>query len=108
MMDANLPAHSLNPRYATTEELQVRMGEQLRRLRMERNLEQRTLAAQAGVGLNTLRRLELGQGSSVQALIRVLRALGREEWLATMAPVATINPLNLTQRATPRQRVRRG
>ena len=36
-----------------------------------------------------------------------MRALGREEWLETIAPVATINPLALTRKAESRQRASR-
>jgi hypothetical protein len=37
----------------------------------------------------------------------VLRALGREDWLKTIAPVATINPLTMPRAATPRLRARK-
>jgi transcriptional regulator with XRE-family HTH domain len=78
----------------------------LRAQRLERNLEQATLADRAGVSVNVVKRLESGQGSSVRSLVAVLRALGRESWLNTLAPVATINPLTLPRAAKLRQRVR--
>lgn len=94
--------------YATIAELEGQLGMSLRQLRLERNLEQATLAERAGVGLRSLQRLEAGQGSTTRTLLSVLRALGREEWVKTIAPVATINPLTMPRAAHPRQRVRKG
>lgn len=54
--------------------------------------------------MRALRNLETGNGSSLRVLVQVVRALGRESWLETIAPVATINPLMLTREAKPRQR----
>jgi len=51
-----------------------------------------------------LRNLESGNGSSLRTLILVLRILGREQWLETITPVPTINPLMVTRQAKPRQR----
>lgn len=92
------------PLFATTEELEVQLGARLRALRLERNLDQATLAARAGVSLNALKHLEGGRGSTLKTLMSVLRALDRLEWFDTIAPVATINPLTMPRAATPRQR----
>jgi len=88
----------------TPEEMEAALGERLRTLRLTRNLDQRILAERAGVSLKTLRSLELGNGSTLGTLMRVLRALGREEWLHSVAPVATIHPLALNRHDAPRQR----
>lgn len=90
--------------HLTTEEMESDLGERLRDLRLHRNLTQKTLAERAGVSPGALRNLEGGAGTTVTTLIRVLRALGREEWLDTVAPIATINPLTLGRDAQPRQR----
>jgi transcriptional regulator with XRE-family HTH domain len=89
---------------AAVADLEAELGSKLRLLRLDRNLDQVTLAARAGVGLNSLKRLELGHGSTMHTLISVVRALDREEWLKTVAPVATINPLTMPRSAKPRQR----
>lgn len=94
--------------YLTTIDLEEKLGSKLRHLRLDRNMEQATLAARAGVSLNALKRLELGRGSTTHTLLSVLRALGRESWLDTIAPIATINPLTMTRAAKPRQRAREG
>lgn len=88
----------------TLDELEIDLGEKLKRLRLNKNWDQKTLAARAGVSVRALRNIEAGQGSTVKTLLSVIRALGRESWLDTVAPVATVNPLTLTSRAS--QRVR--
>lgn len=95
------------PIYANVADLEARLGTSLRRLRLDQNLEQAALAERAGISLRSLQRLELGQGSTTHTLISVLRALGREDWLDTVAPVPTINPLTMTRAAKPRQRAGR-
>ncbi|AVK72232.1 XRE family transcriptional regulator [Cupriavidus necator] len=88
----------------TLEELECEVGCSLRRLRINRNLEQAVLAKRAGVSVRALRNLELGNGSTLHTFISVVRALGRQGWFGTIGPVATINPLMLTRTAEPRQR----
>jgi transcriptional regulator with XRE-family HTH domain len=97
------PGHS-GPAYGTIPDLEVELGGKLRLLRLDRNLDQATLAERAGVSLSSLKRLELGHGSTTHTLISVLRALEREEWLKSLAPVPTINPLTMPRTAQPRQR----
>lgn len=88
----------------TTEEVELELGERLKALRLNKNLDQKTVAERAGISVRALRNIEGGQGSSVKTLVSVLRALGRQEWLTTVAPIATINPLTLTRDAQTRQR----
>lgn len=92
---------------STPSEMELGLGERLKALRLSRNLDQKTLAERAGISVRALRSLEAGQGSTIKTLVCVLRALGRQEWLNTIAPVATINPLALTREAQPRQRASR-
>ena len=105
-MEANKsqPELRIGSAYATVSDLEGQLGASLRLLRLDRNLEQATLAERAGISLRSLQRLELGQGSTTHTLISVLRALGREDWLKTIAPVASINPLTMPRTAKPRQR----
>jgi len=84
--------------------LEAQLGASLRALRLDRNIEQAKLAERAGVSLSALKNLESGRGSTLKILLSVLRALGREDWLKTIAPVATINPLTMTKTASPRRR----
>jgi len=93
--------------YPTAADLEARIAEAIRACRLDRNIDQATLAARAGISLTAVKRLEAGHGSTVRTLVSVLRTLGRESWLDTLAPVATINPLTMTQAARPRQRARK-
>ncbi len=95
-----------DPAHATLGDLEAKLGSKLRQLRLDENIEQATLAQRAGVSLNSLKRLERGRGSTTHTMLSVLRALGREGWLETIAPVATINPLTMSRAAKPRQRAR--
>jgi len=88
----------------TVEELEADLAEKLKALRLSQNLDQVTLAERAGISERALRNLENGAGSTIKTLISVLRTLGRQEWLDTVAPVATINPLTLTRGVKARQR----
>ncbi|OGR88405.1 MAG: hypothetical protein A3J74_05560 [Elusimicrobia bacterium RIFCSPHIGHO2_02_FULL_57_9] len=91
---------------STPEELAQTIGENIRSLRLQKNLTQQALATQAGVSLSALRHLESGQGANLGTLIRVVRALDKQEWLQTLAPRITINPLHMTPSLAARQRAR--
>lgn len=93
------PAHTL-------EELEVLLGEHLRNLRLNRNIDQKTLSARAGISCRALQNLEAGSGSTIKTLIAVVRSLDREDWLDGIAP-ATINPLTMLRAGGQRQRAGR-
>lgn len=87
-------------------ELSKRLGEQLKALRLRKNWTQDALAERANVALNVVRHLESGDGATVGGLLRVVRALGRTDWLDSIGPEIGISPmlaLKQSQR-TPRQR----
>ena len=92
-------------KFKTPEELEALFGQQLRNLRIIRNLTQNELAERAGVALNAVKRLESGQTSTTKSLVKVLKALNRAEWLDTLAPQVTVNPLDKVIQKTPRQKV---
>ncbi len=86
-----------------TDEWLARLGDALRSLRLAQNLGQTELAQRAGVGRSAIQNLETGHGT-LSTLVRVVRALGREDWLASLAAQPTINPLHLVRHANKRQR----
>lgn len=85
----------------------VTLGAHLRSLRLRQGVDQRTLAARAGVALNAVKNLESGQNSTIRSLLLVLRALGREDWINSLAPQVSISPLEILERKTPRRRASR-
>jgi len=88
----------------TPEEIEVEFGQQLRDLRLRRNIDQRQLAGQAGVALNAVKNLENGKGATLTSLVKVLRSLGRADWLETLAPTVGISPMQMLKAGQPRQR----
>jgi transcriptional regulator with XRE-family HTH domain len=92
--------------FKSIEDLQVSLGDQLQAMRLAKNLDQRTTAEKAGISEKALRNLEAGRGSTVESLLRVLKALDSLEGIDLLAPKPTVNPLSLLRDAKARQRVR--
>ena len=93
--------------FSTPKELQHQLGERLKRLRLSRNLDQRTTAEKAGISEKALRNLETGRGSTVETLLRVLKALDSLQGIDLLAPETSVNPLDLLRQSKPPQRARR-
>ncbi len=91
----------------TPTELRALLGARMRALRLSANLDQQETALRAGISVRALRNLEAGTGSSVDTLLRVLKALDALAGLAALAPEPTVNPLALLRRQAPQRRVRR-
>jgi DNA-binding XRE family transcriptional regulator len=89
-------------------ELQAVLGSQLQELRIAKNLDQITTAEKAGISEKALRNLEAGRGSSIETLVRVLKALDSLEGLRMLAPKPSVSPLALLRHSgRVRRRVRR-
>ena len=93
--------------FKTPSELQIALGERVRRLRLSRNIDQRAIAEKAGVSEKALRNLEAGRGSTVGTLLRTLKALDYLQGMEMLAPEVTVDPIALLRRVKPQQRVRR-
>ena len=93
--------------FQTPKELQVALGERVRRLRLARNADQRATAGKAGISEKALRNLEAGRGSTVETLLRTLKALHALEGIEMLAPEVTVDPLALLHNSKPPRRVRR-
>ena len=84
----------------TTQEWQATLGEWIRDSRLARGIDQRTLAQQADVSERALRNFESGSGSTLSTVIRVVRALDRENWLAALDEgAAGPSPIELLRQA---------
>ncbi len=92
---------------STPQELEIMLGESLKALRLQKNLDRKTLCAQAGISENALRHLEGGQGATIKTLVRIIKALDRESWLAGIAPEVSVNPLHMIRQKPQRQRASR-
>jgi transcriptional regulator with XRE-family HTH domain len=94
-------------KFTKTEELEALVGEGIRAARLRQNISQAALADTAGIALGSLRNLENGLGATVATLVRALRALKREDWLASLQPPVAISPMRLLTTKQPRQRARK-
>jgi len=90
-----------------TRDLASLLGTQIRRLRLRQNIDQLTLAERAGIALNAVKNLESGKGGTVRSLLNVLRTLGREDWLQSLAPQVSISPLRALEGRPARRRASR-
>ena len=90
----------------TDEALLKLLGERLARLRLAKNLTQQQLAEQAGLGLRTVQRLELGAAATqLSGFVRVCRVLGLVERFEAFVPEETASPMEqLKQLGRKRQR----
>jgi transcriptional regulator with XRE-family HTH domain len=86
------------------------LGGQIRTVRLRQNLTQAEVARRANIDRTTVGRIESGDGGSIGSLVQIARALGREDWLDSFAPVApTVSPmeqLRERQRREAKQRQR--
>ncbi len=100
-------AHNIDFALASSEQIETALCARLERIRLARNMTQVQLAVEAGVSPRTVRRLEKGQGVSLDTFIRVLRALGIQENLAALLPDPSVRPIEQVAGArTQRRRAR--
>lgn len=88
----------------TAKEWESELGRQLKELRLRRNYTQARLAEESGISLNVIKKIENGKGGTINAMIKILKIMGREEWLATLSPSVSISPIQMLKSRTPRQR----
>jgi transcriptional regulator with XRE-family HTH domain len=95
-------------RHITVQEWEGVLGDQIRRTRIARNLDQAQVAALADISIGAVSNLERGKGSSLRTLIAVLRVLERTDWIESLAPAVTVSPLQLlrSKQREPRPRMR--
>ena len=81
------------------------LGERLAQLRLAKNLTQGQLAEQAGLGLRTVQRLELGASATqLSGFLRVCRVLGLVERLDLLIPEAVASPMAQLKQAGRKRR----
>lgn len=93
--------------FFTTPELEQKLGEAVKNLRLQKNLSREVVCERADTSITALRNLESGKGASIRTLIRVARTLGRQDWILALAPQVSINPLYMVRDKPFRQRASR-
>lgn len=72
--------------------IQQRIGDKLKALRLRQNITQANLAADASVSLSSVKKMEKGQISSFDSLIRILRVLGKLDALQQLVEEEEMSP----------------
>jgi len=101
---------SIQPDSNSTIEWERYLGEQFRAMRIRAGVEQAVLAERADVSTGAIKNLESGKGSSLKTMIKIVRCLGRTDWLESLAPQVSVSPMQMlatARRTAPRQRVSR-
>ena len=92
---------------ATPHGLETELGRRLARIRLARNVTQKTLAREAGIGLRTLRRVEAGQSSTLESFLRIAIALDLANAVLSSIPSHDIRPIErVDSRRSERKRAR--
>ena len=81
----------------TDEQVISELGSRLARARLNRNISQESLAAEAGITRKTLSSLENGSNFDVSTLVRLLRVLGLLDNLGTLVPEDLPSPVALAR-----------
>ena len=72
-----------------------RLGARLKAYRIARGMKQQELAAESGVGVSTIAKIENGQSVMLSLLISVMRTLGLLENLDLIVPEQKPSPMEL-------------
>ncbi len=91
----------------TPEELQKHLGLGVRAIRLGKNLSQNELSSKGGISNRALTNLENGKGSSLETLVRALKALNATDVIEHFAPQSTVSPMALLNNPTPPRRARK-
>ena len=80
-----------------TEQALSEIGTRLKRRRLNMDRSQKEIADRAGIGINSVARLEDGKGATLANFIRVLNALEALDSLDAFLPAPTISPIQLAK-----------
>ncbi len=102
-------AHKIDYTIAIPADIEAALGKRLGQLRLSKNINQSQLAAEAGVSRRTITRIENGEGSSMETLIRVMQALRVADHLQALLPDPAVRPIErVRMKGKQRQRARPG
>lgn len=74
------------------EEIQRKIGDRLKALRLKQNITQQSLAEESGVSLSSVKKIEKGEIGSFDTLLRVLRTLGKLDVLLPLVEEEQMSP----------------
>ena len=80
--------------YALTDNMILeKIGENIKRMRLEHNISQKELAGSAGVAISSIAALERGENVSLKTLIPLLRALNSLHMLSDFLKEPEVSPI---------------
>ena len=80
-----------------TEQALSEIGTRLKRRRLNMDRSQKEIADRAGIGINSVARLEDGKGATLANFIRVLNALEALDSLDAFLPAPASSPIHLAK-----------
>jgi transcriptional regulator with XRE-family HTH domain len=86
-------AYKIDFSVAASDQIEAALCRRIESIRLSRNITQAQLAEEAGVSTRTIRRLEKGEGVSMDTFIRALKALGIQHSLEALLPDPTVRPI---------------
>ena len=93
--------------FASSNQIEITICKKLETIRLSRNLTQAQLANEAGVSTRTIGRLEKGDGTTLDTLIRVMIALGIQQNLEVLLPDPEVRPIErINLKGSERKRAR--
>ena len=87
----------------------TKIGEKMKTVRLKQNVTQQSLAEAANVSLSTVKKIEKGEIRSLDALLRLLRTLGKLDTLQQLVDEEQLSPseyYNMVQSSKTHQRKR--
>lgn len=75
------PMGTINWNMLSDQQVVVRLGKEVKRMRLERNMSQAEVAEKTGLDRSTVQRMEGGRAATLLTVVQVLRALDKLELL---------------------------
>lgn len=92
----------------TAHEWQEFLGEQVKAMRLRKNMTQREMASRCDVSMPTISHLENGHDVSLLTFIKVIQVLGEEAWFRQLQPPVVVSPIQRAEEMKRRRRRARG
>lgn len=79
--------------FLSDREIIKKIGEKIRYLRLRQNITQQQLAEDTQLSLSTIKKIERGEGSTLDSFLRILRILGRLDDLSNLVEEEGLSPV---------------
>ncbi len=73
-------------------QVQKRIGEKLKSIRLKQNITQKSLAEEADISLSSVKNIENGRIGSFESLLRIMRVLGELDAFQTLIAEELLSP----------------